>query len=177
MERQPSRQRTDLGRASGDHPRNGPLGTWREHCRLFHGSNRTKGGNVSMGRRKAELARRRIDRGELVSDRSLHADGLAQHTRGRLWDRAPWCWWSYLEHSGVPIQPAGQLHWASTVLEEPQAPGYGTQNCGMATNSVNDYLVCRYLQSGNWVGQLAYQESFVPVTVSTYPTITMCQDH
>jgi hypothetical protein len=30
-----------------------------------------------------------------------------------------------LEHSGVPIQPAGQLHWASTVLEEePQAPGY-----------------------------------------------------
>jgi hypothetical protein len=22
----------------------------------------------------------------------------------------------------------------------------------MATNSVNDYLVCRYLQSGNWVG-------------------------
>jgi hypothetical protein len=79
----------------------------------------------------------------LVSDWSLHADGLEQHTRGRLWGRAPWCWWSYLEHSGVPIQPAGQLHGASTVLEEePQAPGYGTQNCGMATNSVNDYLWC-----------------------------------
>ncbi|HVD20365.1 MAG TPA: hypothetical protein VNB95_00305, partial [Nitrososphaera sp.] len=82
--------------------------------------------NISMGRRKAELARRRIDRGELVSDWSLHADGLAQHTRGRLWGRAPRCWWSYLEHSGVPIQPAGQLHGASPVLgEEPQAPGYG----------------------------------------------------
>ena len=100
-----------------------------------------------MGQRKAELARRRIDTGELVSNWSLHTDGLAQHTRGRMWDRAPWRWWSFLEHSGVPIQPAGQLHGAGAVLEEeeeeePQAPGYGTQNCGMATNSVNDYLWC-----------------------------------
>jgi hypothetical protein len=146
MERHGRRQRTDLGRASGDDPRNGPLdepAIWREHCRLLHGSNRTNGRSVSMGRRKAELAGRRIDTRELVSDRSLHADGLAQHTRGRLWGRAPWSWWSCLEHSGMPVQPAGQLHWASTVLEEePQAPGHGTQNCGMATNSVNDYLWC-----------------------------------
>jgi hypothetical protein len=147
MERHARRQRPGLGRSSGDDPTNGPLGLWkwREHCRLFHGSNRTNWGNVSMGRRKAELARRRIDTGELVSNWSLHADGLAQHTRGRLWDRAPWRWWSCLEHSGVPIQPAGQLHGTGAVLEEeeePQAPGYGTQNCGMATNSVNDYLWC-----------------------------------
>jgi hypothetical protein len=26
----------------------------------------------------------------------------------------------------------------------------------MATNSVNDYLVCRYLQSGNYPGQFPY---------------------
>ena len=34
----------------------------------------------------------------------------------------------------MPLQLAGQHHWTSTVLEEePQAPGYGTQNCGIAT--------------------------------------------
>src|SRR5215212_118102 len=72
-----------------------------------------------MGQRKAELARRRIDRGELVSDRSLHADGLEGHDRRRLRGRAPRCWWSSLQHSGVRLLPAGQLYWTSTVLEEP----------------------------------------------------------
>ena len=67
-----------------------------------------------MGRRKEELERRRIDTGELVSNRSLHADGMERHTRGRLWDRQ---WrWSSIQHSGVSLQPTGQLHGASTVL-------------------------------------------------------------
>jgi hypothetical protein len=88
-----------------------------------------QGGNVCMDRRKVELCPRHPDRGDSriagQGLRSLHADGLAQHTRGRVWGRAPWFWWSSLQHSGVPLQPAGQLRGGNTVLEEePQAPGY-----------------------------------------------------
>jgi hypothetical protein len=106
-----------------------------------------------MGCRKAELARRRIDPRELGADWSLHADGLAQHILGRLWGSAPWSWCSSFQHSGVPLLPVGQRHWGSTVLEEeeeeePQAPRYGTQTCGMMTNSVNDYLWCAAIPQG-----------------------------
>src|ERR671916_528828 len=125
MERRACRQRTDLGRACVADRRVSQLGTWREHCRLSHGSNRTNGGNVSMGRRKAELARRRIDKRESGSGRSLHADGLVQHTICRLWGRSPRRWWSSLQHSGVPILSCWQPHGVCTILEEePQAPGY-----------------------------------------------------
>jgi hypothetical protein len=49
----------------------------------------------------------------------------------------------------VPLQPTGQRNWESTILEEePQAPGYGTQTCGMATNSVSDYLWCAAIPRG-----------------------------
>jgi hypothetical protein len=36
----------------------------------------------------------------------------------------------------------------------------------MATNSVNDYLVCRYLQSGNWVGQFPYGQGAAVAVVN-----------
>jgi hypothetical protein len=131
-----------------------------------------------MGQRKAELSRRTNRFDQLSNIRSLHADGLERHICGRLRGRAPRCWWSSLQHSGVPLQPAGQRHWASTVLEEeePQAPGYVVHKIAVWRPTVSMTIsgVCRYSPGGNWVGQLPYQESFVPVTVSTYPTITMC---
>ena len=68
-----------------------------------------------MGRRKEGLSRRRIDTAELATDRSLHADGLARHKRGRLRDRH---WWSSIRLSGVPLQPPGQHHWGEAVLGE-----------------------------------------------------------
>jgi hypothetical protein len=37
----------------------------------------------------------------------------------------------------VPLQLAGQLSRAEAVLGEHQAPGYGTQTCGMACISRN----------------------------------------
>ena len=45
--------------------------------------------------------------------RSLHSDGLTEHARGRLCDRTPqWSaipQWSCIQHSGVSLQPSGQL--------------------------------------------------------------------
>ena len=38
-----------------------------------------------LGRRKEELAGRRIDRGECGFGRSLHADGVEGHETGWLW--------------------------------------------------------------------------------------------
>ena len=52
------------------------------------------------------------------SDRALHVDGLADDL-GRLRDRQ-W-WWSSIQHSGVPIQPARQHLWAEAVLGEPRS--------------------------------------------------------
>jgi hypothetical protein len=70
--------------------------------------------SVSMGQRKGKLARRPFRRRR--GDRSLHADGVAGHKRGRLRDRQ-W-WWSPIQHSGLPLQPAGQHHWAEALLGE-----------------------------------------------------------
>ena len=54
--------------------------------------------------------------------RSLHSDGLAEHARDRLWDRAPRCWWSSLQHIGVSLRPSGQLSGAAAVWCEPAPP-------------------------------------------------------
>ena len=69
-----------------------------------------------MGRRKEGLAWWRFDSGELVSYRSLHADDMEEHARSRMWDRQ-WLGSSF-RHSGVPLQPTGQLLGASTELGE-----------------------------------------------------------
>jgi hypothetical protein len=70
----------------------------------------------------------------------------------------------------VPLQPTGQRNWESTILEEePQAPGYGTQNCGMTTNSVNDFLVCRYSPSGNYPGQFPYGQGAAAAPATNAP--------
>ena len=42
------------------------------------------------------------------SVRSLHSDGLADQSRDRLRDRAPRCWRSSLQHTGVSLRPSGQ---------------------------------------------------------------------
>ena len=71
------------------------------------------------------------------------------------------------------LLPAGQLHWSDSVLEEPQAPGYGTQNCGITTNSVNDYLVCRYSPSGNFLGQVPYGQQPAAAVGEEETTLSM----
>ena len=77
-------------------------------------------GTGGLDLRKEGLSRRPVPahRSEWFS-RSLHADGLADHERGRLRDRQ-W-WWSSIQHSGVPLQPAGQHLWAEAVLGEPHS--------------------------------------------------------
>jgi hypothetical protein len=40
----------------------------------------------------------------------------------------------------------------------------------MATNSVNDYLVCRYLQSGNYPGQFPYGQGAAAAAVAEEET-------
>ena len=85
---------------------------------LGEGENLASGGHTTTGPDSPEYAG--LDRRkELLSgqtfcnrnkrDRSLHADGLAEHERGRLRDRQ---WWTErlagVGHPGVPLQPAGQ---------------------------------------------------------------------
>jgi hypothetical protein len=171
MEQQPSRRRPGLGRASVADRHFWPLDLlrslqrlWREHCRLFlgRGANRPRGGNVSICRRKEELCPRhpggaRWRSAELLL--ALHSDGLEEHDRGRLWGRAPWCWWSSLQHSGVPLHPGWQHMDASTVLEEePHAPGYVVHKIAVWRPTVSMTIsgVCRYLQYGNYPGQFPY---------------------
>ena len=81
-------------RTYGDNQSNGPLGRlfiWREHCWVepWEFSSREPGyvdqDGRELGRRKEELAGRRIDRGECGFGRSLHADGVEGHETGRLW--------------------------------------------------------------------------------------------
>jgi hypothetical protein len=59
----------------------------------------------------------------------------------------------------VPLPSDGQLHWASTVLEEElQAPGYVVHKIAVWRPTVSMTIsgVCRYLQSGNYTGQFPY---------------------
>ncbi len=61
-----------------------------------------------------------------------------------MWDRTPQ--WSatsrgfWIQHSGVPIQPTGQLHGAEAVLGEP--PSYlGNPNYHSVTDGVNKFRI------------------------------------
>ena len=61
----------------------------------------------------------------------------------------------------MPLQPAGQHRWASTVLEEePQAPGYVVHKLAVWRPTVSMTIsgVRRYSPGGNWVGQFPYDQ-------------------
>lgn len=102
---------------------------WRDHCWRRYGGPDGRG----LGSRKEELSRRTIKFYQFSHIRSLHADSLAQRTTDRL-RYGDWLWRAL---SSVPLQLAGQLSRAEAILGEHQAPGYGTQTCGMACISRN----------------------------------------
>jgi Cysteine-rich secretory protein family len=57
---------------------------------------------------------------------------------------------------GTPVEQDGgapNYYWHYTQLVWRTTTEIG---CGMATNSVNDFLVCRFLPMGNYIGQTPY---------------------
>jgi hypothetical protein len=121
VERQPSSRCEELGRASGA-DRHAPAldrnWAWREPIIQVRQSRPDRHFDCrptpGLGQRKEGLARRPPHSSELVSYRSLHADGLEDHDRSRLRDGQL----GQFGLSGVPLQPSGQHDGGVAVLEK-----------------------------------------------------------